>query len=390
MKKKIKIDANASKQEPTEITEDLGHLIENMASSSDKKIKDLEDELGKLVAPEKYEEFVKMLEELQSATGEKVAENLKAAFEEKFFNYSEKYPDASEIELLRSIIPKKHIKPNNKLANKITKDVVDEGEFNLIVSSDKARKEVYTKVMLSYDNENIQLSGQKYTPYDREVYDGVVTLYAAGNNIVTPTMVYRAMNGLTESEYISPQALEAVTKSLDKSRRIYTIIDYTDEAKMYNKKVEKTTYEGYLLAAEKIKVKINGKEHEAYQILSPILYKYAQISGQIISVPIKYLQTKDAVRSTDEVIVVRGYLLRQIEWLRNTKTNRSDNITYQSIYEELEVSKIVLDQKAYENKTAKIRSNVKAILEEWKEQGYIINYAEYKERNRLIGIKIML
>jgi len=314
-------------------------------------------------------------------------------FQQKLKEYRLNSPlpkNAGTMEILKSVIPKNHVKANNKLANKITKDIVNEGEFNLIVSSGRAKKEVFTKVMLAYKNDNIQLKGQKYTPYDREVYDGVVSLYAAGNRIITPVMVYRAMNGLTETEYISPQAVESVTKSLDKSRHIYTIIDYTDEAKMYNKKIEKTTYEGYLLAATKITIKINGQEHEAYEILSPILYEYARISGQIITVPIKVLQTKNAVRGTDEVIIIRGYLLRQIEWLRNTKTDRSENITYQGIYEELEISKIFLDDMAYKNKTRAIRNNVKAILSEWKDEGYIIDYTEYKDGKTLTGVKITI
>jgi hypothetical protein len=142
-------------------------------------------------------------------------------FQQKLKEYRKNNPlpvNAETMEVLKSVIPKRHVKPNNKLANKITKNLVDEGEIELIVSNKKAKKEVFTKVMLAYDNRYIDLSGQKYTPYDREVYDGVVTLYAAGNNIVTPAMVYRAMNGLTESDKISPQTLSAVIKSLDKSR----------------------------------------------------------------------------------------------------------------------------------------------------------------------------
>jgi hypothetical protein len=165
-------------------------------------------------------------------------------------------------------------------------------------------------------------------------------------------------------------------------------IDYTEEAKLYNKKIQKTTYQGYLLAANKITVKTSGQEHEAYKLLDkPILYEYAQISGQIITVPTKLLQTKEAVRNTDEVIIIRGYLLRQIEWIKNEKTNRSENITYRSIYEELEIFKSNLDEKAYENKTRKIRSHVKSILDEWQEQGYIKSHEEYKE-GTVKGIKI--
>ena len=300
--------------------------------------------------------------------------------------------NAGTIEILKSVIPNKHVKPNNKLANKITKDIVDDGLFELKVSGNKAKKEVFTKIMLNYDTKKVELydSNRKYTPYDREVYDGVVTLYAAGNNVVTPAMVYWAMNGLTETEQISDKAVEEVRKSLDKSMRIYTVIDYTDEAKLYNKKVEKTTYEGYLLAATKTTVKINGEEHEAYKILSPILYEYARISGQIVSVPINLLNTRNKVNSTEDVIIIRGYLIRQIEWLKNIKTYRSDNITYQLIYEELGVSKIILEEKSYKEKTFTIRNHVKSILESWKLSKYIQSYEEYKDGKTITGVTIKI
>lgn len=315
-------------------------------------------------------------------------------FQQKLKQYRANNPLSSNtgtIEILKSVIPKKHVKPNNKLANKITKDIVDEGEFSLIVSGKKAKKEVFTKVMLAYDNRHIQLSGQKYTPYDREVYDGVVTLYEAGNNLITPAMVYRAMNGLTESEYVSPQSIEAVIKSLDKSRFIRTTIDYTEEAKLYNKDIEETKYEGYLLNAEKIKAKIKGKEQEVYKIYrKPILYEYAQISGQIINISNKLLQTKDALRSTDDVIVIRGYLIRQIEWIKNDKSDRNTNITYNAIYEELEILKSIYGEAMYKKKTHTTRIQVKSILDEWREQDYIKKYEEYKDGNSFKGITIIV
>ena len=306
-------------------------------------------------------------------------------------------PKPPTLEVLKSIIPKNHIKPNNKLANSMTKNIVDEGEFNLIISDRKSKKEVFTKVALDYDDKYVQFSGRgKYKPYDQEVYDGVVTLFAANEAafkkegmLFTPAMVYRAMNGLTESENVSSSAVELVAKSLDKSRFIKTSIDFTEEAKLYNKNIEKTVFEGYLLNAEKVKAKVNGKEQDMYKLYrKPILYEYAQISGQIITVPIKLLNTKSKINSTEDVIIIRGYLIRQIEWLKNEKTKRNEHITYQSIYNELEISKIELKEKAYEKKTAKIRSHVKAILGEWIEKAYIKQYDEYKDRNTIRGITI--
>jgi len=100
------------------------------------------------------------------------------------------------------------------------------------------------------------------------------------------------------------------------------------------------------------------------------------------------LQTKDAVRSTDEVIVIRGYLLRQIEWIKSETTNRSENITYKGVYDELDITKDSYEETPYKKKTAKIRGHIKAILDEWQEQGYIQNYKEYQEGKTLKGVII--
>jgi len=314
-------------------------------------------------------------------------------FQQVLKEYMLKNPPAPPTaELLKSIIPKKHIKPNTKLANTIAKNLVNDTELELIVSNRNAKKEVTTKVMLNYENKNVQLISQvKFTPYDREVYDGVTSLYEAGNNVILPSMVYRAMNGLTETEYIKPEALLKIKESIDKSRFIKTVIDYTDEAKLYNQKIDKTIYEGYLLACNKIIVESGGTRQEAYRLLDkPILYEYSQLSGQIISVPINLLNTKDTVYSTDEVIVIRGYLLRQIEWMKNEKSHRSTNITYQGVYEELEVTKDFYNDTPYKKKTAKVRGHVKSILESWQAQNYINNFEEYKEGKQIAGVKIHL
>jgi hypothetical protein len=338
------------------------------------------------------EELIKNNPSLKNMTLDEAAETneLHKIFEILKERYTSSASASKDVELLKSVLPKIHVKPNNKLANKITKDFGDTKEIELIVSNKKAKKEVTTKVMLNYENKNVQLiSRVKFTAYDREVYDGVTTLYEAGNNIVTPIMVYRAMNGLTETEYVKPEALTKIKESIDKSRFIKTVIDYSDEAKLYNQEIDKTAYEGYLLACNKIMVEAGGTKQEAYKLLDkPILYEYSQISGQIISVPINLLSTKDTVYSTDDVIIIRGYLLRQIEWMKHEQSNRSDNITYQGVYEELEIDKIDFEVKAYKEKTFKIRSHVKAILKSWKAQGYIKDYEEYKDGRLIKGIKI--
>jgi len=98
------------------------------------------------------------------------------------------------------------------------------------------------------------------------------------------------MNGMTESEYISPQAVGAVTKS------------------------------------------------------------------------IALLQTGGAVRNTEEVIVIRGHLLRAIEGMKSHKFKRSNNIAFDALYEKLDVFRETLSEAMYKKKTHTIRQHVEAIL----------------------------
>ena len=332
-------------------------------------------------------------------------------FQQEVKNYIMQHPPApikpevlEDIEVFRkNIVPENHIKPVNRLAKEITKDKIWESETELTVSPKNSKKEVITKVIFDYDNNYVKLSGrEKYRPYDQEVYDGIVTLYVANESLFktegilfTPAMVYRAMNGLTETESVSEQAIKLVAKSLDKSRFIRVTIDYTEEAKMYNKNYEEAKYEGYLLNAEKITAKIKGKEHkEVYKLMrKPILYDYAQVSGQVITVPMKLLNTRPKFNNTEDVIIIRGYLLKQIEWIKKrekVRVKRSENITYEAIYKELEISKINYNDAMYKKKTHTTRTQVKAILDEWKIQEYIKDYTEYKEGQSIRGITITI
>jgi hypothetical protein len=279
------------------------------------------------------------------------------------------------------IVPEKHIMLNNKLANKIT-TLTNKSETELVVSSKNARREITTTVTVSYESDEERI----FTPFDREVYDAVVTLYVAKNEIFTPAMVYRAMNGMASSEKVSEKAIKEVTQSIDKSRYITLKIDFSKEAKAYKKDC-KATYEGYLLACEEVSAFTGGHTKGAYKFSEiPILYRYAQVSGQIFTIPIDLLQTKGIVRSTKDVIVIRGYLLRQIKWMKSSTSKRRSEILYEGIYAELDIS-----SNKYSNckeKIRKIREHAKAILSGWVVLGYIKDYVPYGKGKNIKGISV--
>ncbi|MDO5112329.1 MAG: hypothetical protein Q4E65_08495 [Clostridia bacterium] len=299
-----------------------------------------------------------------------------------------------DLENIISILPTEYVMANTRLSDELSSGKTEEGEHDIVVKAPKKKsdKPVLTKAILTFGDDKavITATRQKYTPYDSAVYSGIITLFEAENNIFTPAMVYRAMNGLTDSEYVNPSTLSKVAKSIEKNRKSQLAIDFTDEARQYMRAYEepardfKTTYEGNLLVADKITVKNNGVEQTAYKILrKPILYEYAQTVEQVISVPIKLLQTKGSVRSTEDVIVLREYLLRQIENYRRRHREGSFSISYLSVYEVCGVS--AESHKNIKDKHKKIRSHTEALLSEWQKQSYIKHFENQRDGTRSIA-----
>jgi len=281
--------------------------------------------------------------------------------------------------------------PNTKVANQLTTGNLYGQGADVVVSGKSATtKEVTTKVILSFEGEGLTLNGRyEINAYDRIVHNTLVSMKKAGNKTFTPAMVYRTMNGLIEREFVRPEALAKVTESIDRLSVTRATIDFADEARMYRKDVKKAQLHAFLIEVRKVEIKTSTENVDGYEFISekdPILYTHAQISGQIYSIPANLLQTKNGVRGTEEVIIVREYLIRQIEWIKSDKTSRSQNITYQGIYEELEITS--LKGQPLKDKAKAMRENTKKILAVFKGHGYIKDFEEYREGKTIKGIKI--
>jgi hypothetical protein len=316
--------------------------------------------------------------------------NESAQFKEAVKEYNKNNPlqftesEVSEVESLISKIPKTYAITNNKLSNEMTKEFVNRGSISLGVMNIDKKNEVRTYNSLTYDDKNISITGrQEFTAYDRAIHNAVCSLYAAGNDIITPSMVYRAVTGMTETEKVSEQSIEAVKKSLDKSRFLRLKVDFTEEAKARGWNVDKTEIDSYLLPAKVVIVEAGGNKLEAYKIFeTPELYKYSQRSKQIISIPLGLLDTKEATRNTEEIISIKEYLIRRIEIMKHNK-DMSRKIIYDTIFEE---SGITITDKKHK---LRIREYITSILSLWQTRDkYIKNFKEYKEGNAFKGIAI--
>ena len=290
-----------------------------------------------------------------------------------------------EIELLNSIIPQNYIIPNNRLINKMVKgEVPYNKEFKLRINKEAAKKKILTKVSLNYDDSNIQIydKDRRFTPYDRTVHNAVCSLFEAGNTNFTPEQVYRAMNGLDDQQYVSPQSVGAITRSLDKQRRIYAKVDYTNEAKAYRKDVRSCIVEDHILSAKKITLEAGGHKVTGYKLNNkPILYEYAQLTGQVLTVPSKLLNTKDVIRSTEDVIIIREYLIRRIEVMKKNK-DQSNRILLERVYEELN------EPEPTKETSRKVRNIIDALLKKYVTEKYIKDYKYFKEGRAFKGIEI--
>ena len=296
---------------------------------------------------------------------------------------------------LQSIVPQKHLIPNNKLANSVN-EVIDAGEVELIVSK-QGKLNVTTKCIVSYTSNDIKISSRKpFTEYDRNVADAVASLYEYGHksHIITAAMVYRAMVHATETETPSPQQIDSVTKSLEKLRFIRVQFDCTEELRQrryvsvdcQNLRGERDTY---LLALSKLTIR-NGKyEVPAYKILeSPVLYDYARMTKQVITVPSLLLDVRDSsggkISNTETRIAVKGYLMRRISVMKGKTANRqSKTILYSTMFEELELT----DMSKTERK--RVRDYMLEVLEYWKSKDFIKGYSEQTQGKNKTGIEIL-
>ena len=334
------------------------------------------------------------------------------------FISAENPTDAQEIiEHLTSVLPEKYVVPNNKLANTMTRGIIDIGRITLEESRRGAKKLVETTCILTYEGDNVHLSGrQPFTEYDRNVYNAVSSLYVYGDqsHVVTPAMVYRAMTGLTDSEKPTAGQLAAVTRSLDKMRFIRARIDCTEELKarritLNSKQINGGEIDTYLLTADAIKVQAGGQTVRAYRIIkTPILYEYAAAVKQVLTLPASVLDVKEIsevtvdgakkltigarLPNTESRILIKGYLIRRIEGMKgkNGLNNpvialydyQKDGETHQGLYS------IAGNPDPTRTEASRIRDDAEKMLAYWAATGYIKTFEAQTERKKITGYKI--
>ena len=231
-------------------------------------------------------------------------------------------------------------------------------------------------IIISYED--------RITPYDREVYNAVATLVAAGNGRITPSMIFQLLSGnsLEERNKMSPETREKIIRSVEKMSLTRIIVDASAEVK--SGMIAQAIFTNYLIPAKMEEFKINGQVvRDGIVLLDKLpLFDYANKKKQVASIDVKLLDTPLA--NTPENIVLKGYLLRRIVSISNAKNNMSDTIRYDTLYSHLKIQ--APNRNALKIKYKQIRDKTKRFLEFWKMEGFIKDYREEKEVRTLAKI----
>ena len=244
---------------------------------------------------------------------------------------------------LKSICLKKHTMPNNKLANEMQRGIIGDGPQELIVSSRSTRgkpAEITAYALITYDGEDgLVRSTKSLTEYDRQIGDTLASLWLYGDpdHIITPEIVYRNLTQRTQSETPSPQQIGAVTRSIEKMRRVHVYVDATEEMRRRGtiSDGQQVIFDDFIVSLRALTVKTSGRTIKAYKMQSePVLLSYSKMTKQLITTSADLLDIKRvdkhgnittaSIPNTENQIAVKGYLLRRIEIIRNDKIKTAE------------------------------------------------------------------
>ena len=172
-----------------------------------------------------------------------------------------------------------------------------------------------------------------------------------------------------------------------------TLVTIDASAEVTSKMITKTKgiYTGPMIPAERVEIMmLNGNETRdcIHLFRTPPLYDYARDKNQIGTIDIKMLDTP--LSNTKENIELKGYLLKRIASIKNAKSNMSDTIRYDTLYEYLRIDNSISDKDLLRHKYMEIRNKVKKLLDFWIKMGFISSYKEEKEGKSIAKIIISI
>ena len=309
--------------------------------------------------------------------------------------------------------------PKDKVSNMTWNNTIQCNEDRPVVTVKKS-EDFGCIVRLNYDkifaDEHV-ITGANFSDFDRALYDAVVTLMVAGNNIFSNTALWRVITQKPDAKLTDSARLKIVKSMFHVGNFLISIVtDYSKKAdvwadfnsdstqrpfkseRKFYKKLQ-AIYGGRLLEfrwiAERsitITRTVDGQEiierkdiPEIWQFIAPpILYQYAADKEQVASIAITLLNTSDKANNkptlrrgshTDELT---NFFAREIDTMKkNPAYNKI--IILNRVYFIDGISEIQENENNINIKKKRTRDKINRILSRFKENGLIQGHKFHKK-----------
>ena len=296
-----------------------------------------------------------------------------------------------------------------------------DGQLQLVWAVNQApqkREEVPVYIALTYEGEDMKLS-KKLSAEDVEVCNAVATCFYHWQQdnpqkplYITPQEIWRRMNGKASKDgNAKPSAAQVkrICASMDKMRFTRCYIDFSKEIEAFHLSIpdedERLTggrIDTYVLNSSKVEFFTDkGNTVQGYRIADePILYTYSKLKQHILYVPYEILDTSQYVSDGENVQAFKGYLMRQIQLMKNAaaegqagkRFKRSNIILLETIYRDTGIQppeERLTGQSANETTRQQLirrtrkadRQKLEGILDAWKAKGWITGYTVLNKDN---------
>ena len=280
----------------------------------------------------------------------------------------------------------------SKAAQVITR-IINNATLPIIVSRSGAKKTMQINVTVYNANLPEEITLAKPVSFkDRIVEDAIGNLFEQGFSQITPAMVYRQINGLSDTRAVTPAAERKIDNSIRRLASTWVQIDYTEQLRAIAKnkdKIEKGIIQGNIINANNVYLQFaDGTIKSGWKIKDmPKIYAYSKEVKQIATIPTALLNTSTVVRSTDETTAARYYLLTQIERIKGTGNKR---ILFDSMFETIGDNAPMEKTESGRQIRSRRIAAIQTILDYFKEQGHIKGYTIVKLASKTEGVDIEL
>ena len=317
------------------------------------------------------------------------------------------------------ISPNTLYSPKDKVSNMTWINRIQCNEDNAIITVKKS-EDFGCIVRLNYDKifaDERVITGANFSDFDRALYDAVVTLMVAGNNIFSNTALWRVITQKSDAKLNDSNRLKIVKSMFHIGNFLISIVtDYSKKAdvwadfnsdstqrpfkseRKFYKKLQ-AIYGGRLLEfrwiAERsitITRTVDGQEiierkdiPEIWQFIAPpILYQYAADKEQVASIAMTLLNTSDktdnkpALKRGTHTDELANFLVREIDTMKK-KPNYSKIIVLDRIYSIDGINEVQTDTNSVNKKKKRTRDKINIILSRFKENGLIQGHKFHKK-----------